>query len=925
MRLSQQRTKMGAATETNLSAIIMSSINNYSTCRIVTRKVLCKNVVSKPNNVISLFIVLALFIYYLDEQVQQTTSSLSNRQHPRNHSWPIKRPRISSSHNDEHIDNSTGATTDTTGIKTGYILSERRDNHQNEMNEGLQQDGSGLNSNNNTYLPQYLLSNQDSTEEPFDIRQFTRYLFNEDDFFEKRKLYRPKRSHRQNELSSDGRSRRVQREKPDSSKLTIESFNPSNNKNYTTHLPMILSSSTHDTRMFDDSVIPTTDTPQAPPKVIRMHKHRRRSKDDRARARIPGPMAIIDDQRESAIPGLADASTLAHGEYSPGDEPMSSLVPPEETSSSSLLNQANQEVSEAMNYNETSTDDLQDNTYPVNNNNAKHRNARIVDAITVSPPLGAQFNPENSITGQDAENPTPKRIEDSYTTIKPPRVGDSQVLMASGQSDEPTLNLSDLSDTELKSMADMLQNKKLSLQAQHSRAHLLINSRLPNTKLSNGYHKDTSSVLYTDRGHLNAPYVTVDQSPNGSRLQRYADNMNGDHSQDARMNGLENPWSPSNLLHQRLSSHNHAVPTELPQELVTNLERNFYSSSSPRPSLRYSVVGRPATPLTPRIPPYQTQMLINKTAGNNLEKQFSTLNSQHVSSSTIKRAIQPVHHTSYPTATNFRADPSSSINLVELNESQQHQPALNWLRTLSTTTNSASIPLYHYSGQIAGSQTAPMNLKRASSMNPVAAATISRSMYAPSTAFSIVPFSTSTKYTRTGNAQHRISRNTQSSNNDEASGSQPSASSVSASDPMWSDTQNQEDEYQQAPQTIQITAVPNGVGAFNGWNGFNGVNGVNGWGNSWNGWAGGPLVNGRPVVMFNQRQPVVGSTSEWRQWVLPVAAILALPLILGSLFVPLFLKSVMFLIQILQMLGLLMPPGQLAGHLGSSSHASVSG
>lgn len=129
---------------------------------------------------------------------------------------------------------------------------------------------------------------------------------------------------------------------------------------------------------------------------------------------------------------------------------------------------------------------------------------------------------------------------------------------------------------------------------------------------------------------------------------------------------------------------------------------------------------------------------------------------------------------------------------------------------------------------------------------------------------------------------------------------------AATSDPMWSDTQNQEDDYQQAPQTIQITAVPNGLGVNNGFNGFNG---------GWNGWGGGPW-NGRQVLLVN-RQP----TSEWRNWILPVAAVLSLPLVLGSLLVPVFLKSVMFLIQILQMLGFLMPPGQLAGQMSSISHS----
>ena len=158
--------------------------------------------------------------------------------------------------------------------------------------------------------------------------------------------------------------------------------------------------------------------------------------------------------------------------------------------------------------------------------------------------------------------------------------------------------------------------------------------------------------------------------------------------------------------------------------------------------------------------------------------------------------------------------------------------------------------------------------------------------------------------------QHQNNRKASSSMNFDDS---PNGQSAATSDPMWSDTQNQEDDYQQSPQTIQITAVPNGL-VGNGWN--------NGFVNGWNGWGGGPW-NGRQVLLVN-RQPTVGN--EWRSWALPIAIILALPLVLGALFVPVFLKSVMFLIQILQMLGLLMPPHQLAGHLtGSASHSSTTG
>lgn len=148
---------------------------------------------------------------------------------------------------------------------------------------------------------------------------------------------------------------------------------------------------------------------------------------------------------------------------------------------------------------------------------------------------------------------------------------------------------------------------------------------------------------------------------------------------------------------------------------------------------------------------------------------------------------------------------------------------------------------------------------------------------------------------------------------DNPPGAQASSVSSSTSEPMWSDSRHQEDDYQQSPQTIQITAVPNGLGLNNGF-----MN--NGWNGGWNGVNGG--WNGRQVLLVN-RQPQLAS--QWRDWMLPVAIVLALPLVLGALFLPVMLKSVMFLIQILQMLGLLMPPSQLAGHIASASHNGPAG
>lgn len=147
-----------------------------------------------------------------------------------------------------------------------------------------------------------------------------------------------------------------------------------------------------------------------------------------------------------------------------------------------------------------------------------------------------------------------------------------------------------------------------------------------------------------------------------------------------------------------------------------------------------------------------------------------------------------------------------------------------------------------------------------------------------------------------------------------------SPSSQTMAEPIWSDSSvnNEADDFQPAPQTIQITAVPNGLGLQNtvlnggGLNNF-GLNNLAGWNNLAGPW------NGRQVLLVNKQQP-----AEWRQWVIPLAVLLALPLLLGGLFVPVTLKSVMFLIQILQMLGLLLPPGQLANQMAGQLAAHVS-
>lgn len=144
--------------------------------------------------------------------------------------------------------------------------------------------------------------------------------------------------------------------------------------------------------------------------------------------------------------------------------------------------------------------------------------------------------------------------------------------------------------------------------------------------------------------------------------------------------------------------------------------------------------------------------------------------------------------------------------------------------------------------------------------------------------------------------------------------SQPQVASGSGYDPVAgaSNSNMQQRDLLNQPQTIQITAVPNvgfpnnqlvnnqllrvnnalGVNTLlnNGLNGFGGINGFLD-----------PL--GRQVFMVNAERRQI----DWSFWIWPLIAVVTLPLILGALFVPVFLKTVVVLIQILQSLGLLLP------------------
>lgn len=132
-------------------------------------------------------------------------------------------------------------------------------------------------------------------------------------------------------------------------------------------------------------------------------------------------------------------------------------------------------------------------------------------------------------------------------------------------------------------------------------------------------------------------------------------------------------------------------------------------------------------------------------------------------------------------------------------------------------------------------------------------------------------------------------------------------------------------DLQNQPQTIQITAVPNGrltpnnqllrVNQLAGLNalGFNPtLNGM--WPNTLGGGNGYLDAFGRQIVMVNAERRQV----DWSFWIWPMIALVSLPLVLGALFVPIFLKSIVILIQVLQSLGLLLP-FSLTQHLAQAA------
>lgn len=142
----------------------------------------------------------------------------------------------------------------------------------------------------------------------------------------------------------------------------------------------------------------------------------------------------------------------------------------------------------------------------------------------------------------------------------------------------------------------------------------------------------------------------------------------------------------------------------------------------------------------------------------------------------------------------------------------------------------------------------------------------------------------------------------------------PLENSLSQSVSQTSQSQPQRDLLHQ-PQTIQITAVPN----MNTWGQNNAIVRLNGY--QLNGLA--PLVGGinpgwpQFIDPYGRQVLAVGNglqqaqadrrQIDWSFWIWPILAVVSLPLILGALFVPVFLKTVVILIQLLQSLGLLIP------------------
>jgi len=135
------------------------------------------------------------------------------------------------------------------------------------------------------------------------------------------------------------------------------------------------------------------------------------------------------------------------------------------------------------------------------------------------------------------------------------------------------------------------------------------------------------------------------------------------------------------------------------------------------------------------------------------------------------------------------------------------------------------------------------------------------------------------------------------------------------------------------PQTIQITALPNGatgsslirisgLPVANGVAPLNQLQPINGFGNGL-----GLDPFGRQLFMVGQtNQQAERRQVDWSIWIWPIVAAITLPIILAALFVPIFLKTIVVLIQILQSLGLLLPLASALGqNLAQATGSGLSG
>lgn len=463
-------------------------------------------------------------------------------------------------------------------------------------------------------------------------------------------------------------------------------------------------------------------------------------------------------------------------------------------------------------------------------------------------------------------------------------------------------------------------------EAQHSKTRTNnhhSSRRPPNRFISGSSNNQQPLSIRNVANHSNPPYLAINPNTIYTNWNKYMVNSNNENNNDINNNN----YDVNRFASQQTNQHQPIIRQRIIPESSSHIENSFYNTNTNMNNNVLKQHNKRASFDKYSPPPTSTSGSMTK-----LRASASIPNLAYSSNSI------PYYYQKPSKIINNHLDETQYTNTIASLGSPGQNHIIGFIKAAAPISSSLS----QHSSQVPIRNRSPPYQLIASNnqQQPLIGEVKFPNVNTPGVLFShqqqqpynllstIQPYSStqSTRYTKPiynhtpqKAPQHRISRIGQIANSggsqfaDEPNAQSSITSSAATSEPMWSDTQNQEDEYQQAPQTIQITAVPNGgfVGnglVGNGWNGWNGWNGVGPW-------------NGRQVLLVN-RQPQVGA--EWRQWILPVAAVLSLPLILGALFVPVFLKSVMFLIQILQMLGLLMPPASLANHLASSSHSSSS-